>query len=402
MSSSYNGNKYKYNPLNLNANALSGKEQPLISRAGSATSLSSYKPLPPISNENSADNDSALMYSGLIMLDGSSKVEAALPHAMEFEGISSIPPSALPNTRSYTRPSIHRKMLADSGGSDSLPVVEDANISIVAQKKKKSPKASEMTKADDQVTSQEVSNKKRVYYRSDFSHALEPKVQIPRDSRTGRTPRNVEVERRKRLYSKQKIGELVVQEAEKVRKEISETWGNAGVYANPSKSLITEGADGAPSRIRIVPDFPFEEFADLHYFDNTEFEYRDIQDWLNIRSFYDDPSASVHSPVVQDGVQWAKIPIPAKGFNTKMNRWIDCLAVAFDHRKNLWKIQWRLSNGWDLEKVDISEDSNEDENIDYEKDTPVVLDAVSSVTNSMDPRSLEENEEWLHRYKSYN
>lgn len=294
-----------------------------------------------------------------------------------------MPPSALPTSRSYKRPST----LPNIESSPSISIIPDKSSTVVSRVK--SASRGSVSEKNDKVSSQQEA---RQYYMSDFARALEPKVQIPRDSKNGRTPRKVEVERRKRLYSSQKIGELIVREAEAVAKEIAHTWRNSDAYEQPTKSLIVSGEDGAPSRIKILNDYAFEDFAELKYFDNTEFESRDIQDWLNIKSVHDDKP---QAPIIKDGVQYAKIPIPGKAFNESENKWIDCLVLAYDHYNNVWKIQWRLTEGWGLEKKQlISDDVEEDQ------DAPVVLDVSNreGQNEALGLRDLDENEEWRHRF----
>lgn len=380
--SSYNGSKHKFNPLNLNPTTIFDKPQPILSRASAGASLSNFKPLPPIPTGNEA----TWIYSGMISQETSGGNE--LTKETEYEGVNSVPPSALPNSRSYRRPS---KTRPSTTTKSVISIADSAKIVVVSRA------ATPVIKEDAQEVKPKTDTK-RVYFRSDFAHALEPKVQIPSDSNTGKTPRKVEVERRKRLYSGQKIGELIVREAEAVSADIADTWRNSESYRLTGKSLFVQGENGHPSRIKILDDFPFEDFAELKYFDNTEFESRDLQDWLNIRSDHD---ASPHIPIIKDGVQYAKIPIPGKAFNAVENKWADCLVYAYDHTNNLWKIQWRVQDGWGLEKM---QSSSSDGLFEDDKDAIVSIEKpktdelkFENASHDMGERSIGNDEAWLHR-----
>lgn len=242
--------------------------------------------------------------------------------------------------------------------------------------------------------------KKPKFYRSDFKKALEPKVQFQYEAKPGQTPRKVEIERRKRLYSSQRIEELINREAADLIREMgfssssttttndflgSSTSQNQFLDSPFNSSISNPSGDEVESRhrtvkrIKLVPGFQHEEFVSLEFFDDTEYDPRTKHDWLDMKSpqhpsrynrrnkdTAEGGAAAASSSTAtanSTGIVPVKIPVPAKAFHELSGNWKDCLVLAYDEKNMLWKVRWRNMSGWELDKINdfnLEEEESED------------------------------------------
>ena len=131
-----------------------------------------------------------------------------------------------------------------------------------------------------------------------------------------------------------------------------------------------------------MPAIDFTQALPYEVFDNTEYEQRTVGEWLDLRSEINESNgrgklnARIGSPekVASDSLSsavWlAKIPIPAKALEG--SEWKNCLVTAYNSEKDLWKVTWKKTNGWQLEHnldeedEDVSDkgsDSEEEDNL---------------------------------------
>ena len=189
----------------------------------------------------------------------------------------------------------------------------------------------------------------------DYHRALEPKVQLPFETKPGETPRKIEIERKKRLFSNQNNKLLI-------ENEITVSFG---------------GKDRSA----------YAQMLPLEVFDNTEFESRTIDEWLDLKvseaksidvDEWVDTSAPKH-------VRHAKIPIPALAL--RRNVWLSCLVTAYDSMLQLWKVQWTKNSGWQLEYDQDLDESNFDLSDDGSQSQGLIGDTANKKIA------------WLHRLR---
>ncbi|KAJ3125136.1 hypothetical protein HK098_000567 [Nowakowskiella sp. JEL0407] len=219
--------------------------------------------------------------------------------------------------------------------------------------------------------------------RIDFSKAVEPKVLLPFEPRPGETPRKIEIERRKRFYSSQKIESLLSQ-----YKESNKPTGN--------ESLDVKGTE-------MISGFLCEKFSNmlpLQYFDDTEYDSRTVEDWLSMghdASFDRSSQGELKLPTSkkdENHIRNAKIPVPSRAF--LKGEWKNCIALAYDYRNEQWKIKCIKFDGWELERSeeefeiyeDIDADAKNKSNLKYENERAENDHSVGEV----------DNEIWIKRY----
>ncbi|TPX59753.1 hypothetical protein SpCBS45565_g07659 [Spizellomyces sp. 'palustris'] len=246
--------------------------------------------------------------------------------------------------------------------------------------------------------------------RSDYIKALEPKVMLPFASRPGQTPRKIEIERKKRLFSQQNIGDLIHSALAPIRQTASVT------HLDNSKDNTNDLSNSKQSQplSNPVTDTNFGDFLPLEIFDDTEFESRDLHEWLDMETYgvKEEPLVSkVEStrPKVQrqstgfkteNSIHYATIPVPAKAFQGET--WRDCVMIAYNERSGLWKVKWRNFSGWELAQshdIDETEEEEEEEDDDDEEvegedqDEPIENEGSGSRMKSATTR----REAWVHR-----
>jgi hypothetical protein len=195
---------------------------------------------------------------------------------------------------------------------------------------------------------------------SELSKALEPKVMLPFQARPGETPRKIEIERRKRLYALQNIVELLDQEGvqaihirpmtynlvlmksenDEVEKE------SVSVSAwdeNLLKKLDTDGINNMEGNLEQQSyQIP------LTCFDDTEFESRTVDEWLNIKPMTGkvQRTGSVDSTLsdIDEAIRLASIPVPCKVF--LLDSWFECYMEAYNDETRQYLVffkpkEWR-------------------------------------------------------------
>ena len=103
------------------------------------------------------------------------------------------------------------------------------------------------------------------------SKSWDPKVQVPYKVDSGMTPRKLEIERRKRQYSKlsKDFDSLLIQHCVSTQELMP-------ITDRTSKALLSSSTrDSDPT-----PVFP--SFLPLEIFDNTEFDSRTPEEWLQL------------------------------------------------------------------------------------------------------------------------
>eukprot|EP00741_Cyanophora_paradoxa_P002452 tig00000076_g2377.t1 len=126
--------------------------------------------------------------------------------------------------------------------------------------------------------------------------ALEPKVMAPYHPGPGKTPRKIEIERKKRLFAAQRIEQLLEER---------------GVTSEPPT------VNGGPSFVSFLP---------LEAFDDTEFECRRPQEWM---------AMAMDGNVLRG--------VPGKALRTDANgesRWISCRMLDVNIEKNTYLVEW--------------------------------------------------------------
>uniref|UniRef100_H2XKT8 Dynein heavy chain 1, axonemal-like n=2 Tax=Ciona intestinalis TaxID=7719 RepID=H2XKT8_CIOIN len=103
--------------------------------------------------------------------------------------------------------------------------------------------------------------------KTDFpTQAWQPKVQTPFYVPPGDPPRKIEIERGKRIYSKQRLSHLLTME---------------GIDSN--KLMPKHYPDSHKVQLNKSPDpAPFPAFLPLEIFDNTEYDCRTPDEWLGL------------------------------------------------------------------------------------------------------------------------
>nr|KAJ3421411.1 Dynein heavy chain 1, axonemal [Polyrhizophydium stewartii] len=336
--------------------------------------------------------------------------------------------SLVPSTRSFRRPASKR---------DSLEVRNAERRSADAERlRDETPKV-------------------QINYRK----ALEPKVMLPYVSRPGQTPRKIEIERRKRVYSMQRVDQLIVDELDMLKaagligsnpmtefEAIRNETHTAAPMASPSRAaaspaaasqidsqsrpassrgplpalsadatsgetaqpvaavqsaqagFTTEFISSQPSATPATTDF--SHILPLHIFDDSEFDSRTVDDWLDMSVVLDDPTPEAFARIERlprkrglsrpdaPDIRYAVVPLPARAFNGF--EWSDCVVVAYDDTNGKWKVKWRSFDGWLLDRktdddAQIAFDAD-DETLRADYDRPMA-----------DPRDVSEKEAWLDR-----
>ena len=249
-----------------------------------------------------------------------------------------------------------------------------------------------------------------------YRKALEPKVARPFLNRADQTPRKIELERKKRLYSSLEVSKLVETELDKLKQ-----MGHLPKYISHVKAKKTvlgagiaevgggvELEDHGIEKQHIDQDEAYDvsQLLPLEAFDDTEYDVRTVDDWLDMTAFSDEfnensiplenkvPAKSnrnqkrgIIKPSYPD-IRFAVVPLPAKAFDGF--EWRDCIVIAYDDTCNLWKVKWRSYNGWELDKKsDLSDEFIHPEDENLKEDFEV---------QSTDPRLIIDGKEiWTHR-----
>ncbi|TPX58491.1 hypothetical protein PhCBS80983_g03079 [Powellomyces hirtus] len=217
----------------------------------------------------------------------------------------------------------------------------------------------------------------REYTPADYAKGLEPKVMLPFIAQPGQTPRKIEIERKKRLFCKQNIGELIYKALEDLKQKLAE---EKAANQPPDLHAAPHKHDDGPT-----PSVTLSDFLPLDNFDNSEYESRDIAEWLDMETYGANDEVSVlnktrlnlrrdaqKATTDASGMQYATIPVPAQAFNGTI--WRDCLVTAYNWTTKLWMVKWNNVNGWtyahsyDKTKDDESGPESEEEEDQDESD----------------------------------
>ncbi|KAI9104654.1 dynein heavy chain and region D6 of dynein motor-domain-containing protein [Phlyctochytrium arcticum] len=259
--------------------------------------------------------------------------------------------------------------------------------------------------------------KTRRFKSSDYVKTLEPKVIASFTSRPGQTPRKIEIERKRRLYSEQNIADLIYQELLEVRAEFGghhQTASSPHVPQEPSGTDLPQGGMVGDASNRSShagnpdSDVMVGDFLPLEYFDDTEYETRDLREWLDMETYgaptegnnrrashaHDLDTTTARS----EQIQYASIPVPAKAFDG--DGWKDCLMIAYNHKTQLWKVKWRNTSGWNLadssegEEIEIEEYDDEDA---HDQDQSSDEHAGNGGADIEESQHEQRKEAWVHR-----
>jgi len=185
---------------------------------------------------------------------------------------------------------------------------------------------------------------RRIMTKEEYHLAIEPKVYVPNASRIGITPKKVEIERRKRIYSKIKLEKLLEEK---------------GITPEHINNIIGEDDE------TYTNNFFLEDLHFLHVqvFDNDEFDNRTIHEWLNM----DRKSWNIAEfpDYTNCEIAYASIPIPAQGFIYP--HWKECYAYAYNFKKKQWKVFWKVHRLW-YKDPNITESDSEYEIFDEDDD----------------------------------
>ena len=231
-----------------------------------------------------------------------------------------------------------------------------------------------------------------------YRKALEPKVSLPFKPRVGTTTRKIELERRKRLYSSLDIEKLIDQELDGLK---------AKGLLNPNVSQFpnfrgTQVEISATEEVSVYQETDYTLCLPLNLFDDTEFDPRTVDDWLDMGALPDGDvnphfkgnyrfhKRGYSKPGYPD-IRFATIPLPAKAFDG--NKWRNCIVIAYDEKIGDWKVKWRNYNGWELDKP-----LAKGEVFTHSEDINLVTEIKESSGN---PRAIDEGREaWVYRYRS--
>ncbi|KAJ3275318.1 Dynein heavy chain 1, axonemal [Terramyces sp. JEL0728] len=232
-----------------------------------------------------------------------------------------------------------------------------------------------------------------------YRKAMEPKVMLPFATTENQTPRKIEIERKKRFYSSQNIQALIALELDKLKEsgllslDSHHSPANVQQLGDSMTNVVTEEEidkkDSADDKKQEPKDL--SHMLPLEAFDDTGYDPRTVDDWLDMSSIPDDEASGSSKPIrlTKNGypdIRFAVVPLPAKGFDGV--QWQDCIVVAYDDINQKWKVKWRTYNGWELDRKEggntfiHSEDDGLAEEFDGEGNPSEIVDG---------------KEQWLHR-----
>ncbi|KAJ3026141.1 hypothetical protein HDV00_012145, partial [Rhizophlyctis rosea] len=308
---------------------------------------------------------------------------------------------SLPTTRSYRRPIIESTEFRDEtaasasapteGIVDAFPVHPLSGSENVAPALSANPESKPQTpRPAARPLSVPSAPPTRRFRRADYARALEPKVLLPYEARPGQTPRKIEIERRKRIYSSQSIATLIHQE---IRASFHPQEGLGTIPRSQSVGELSAHSIGAMDDTNAQPvkdmadessgpnaphNFPSHgDFLPLEYFDDGEFEERTVWEWLHIGSRNEEQFGIVPTKIVEQSTRpptagsepqllIAEIPVPARALDGES--WRDCLVVAYDELSGKWKVRWRKTDGWEFDQHGEDDTNEDDEGEDVDVD----------------------------------
>lgn len=252
---------------------------------------------------------------------------------------------------------------------------------------------------------------KELYIRTaveiNYRKALEPKVHCPFIATPGKTPRLIEIERKKRHYLACNLESLVFKQI----RSLFSTSHLSNLSDDAILCLMRTVPLSSSSKRHLHSEFSaslkddmyltdMSQCLPLESFDDTDYDPRTVNDWLDISAVPDDAesalaAAQMKYPALRGlectlvpHVRFAVTPLPAKAFD--QHAWRDCIFVAYDSQLELWKVKWRNYSGVELKN--LADVVNPDDRL-LAKDYPP----------SVDPRECKDsNEIWLSRYLFFN
>lgn len=151
---------------------------------------------------------------------------------------------------------------------------------------------------------------------SDFpDKAWEPKVQLPYKTEGAQTPRKIEIERRKRIYSKQDLNQLL--------EDLGVNTSDLMPSGDYNMKVNLTGANGSDAA-------PFPSFLPLDIFDDTEYDCRTPHEWLQL-GMVDGEQRPVPGK--------ALLPTGHKENGIREHQWTDVGALSYDSEKQLFLVQ---------------------------------------------------------------
>jgi len=203
------------------------------------------------------------------------------------------PPEKKKNTPKPLQKSFSKSKIQKSARKDSIGVEIMETVQI------KPPKARALDSYDDIGKG----GLKTSIAKANFDNrSIEPKVQVPFKTKPGETPRKIQIERKKRLYSEQNIELLLAHQGIK--------------YSEPPVSSL--------AALRFS-----SEVLPLECFDNSDFEERSPETWM---SYAVDPKTNEF------------VGLPAKALFLLPNgsgQWRQATVVGYDSIADLYIVQWK-------------------------------------------------------------
>ncbi|KAJ1566068.1 Dynein heavy chain 1, axonemal [Nowakowskiella sp. JEL0078] len=367
-----------------------------------------------------------------------------IPHARSFKRSAVLPPTSTlkpVNSPNSFQESIPLQPIPRDANKKEPTLVEAENKNILMPE---TIGEDELNNENDFIPKRQVDTQPKKLKRSDYCKALEPKVMLPFEARPGQTPRKIEIERRKRLFSAQKIEELLSAQTEEYKLSLAKikientnqksiNFTNDPIVGKQKQETDQENVVEYKSgwmeeeKSGLMPGFPQAQFTEklpIEFFDDTEFDSRITEDWLtmgrnqtpvntrptskeksktgdieraqtpsNIASSIAaglNPQLPIKEMQIASPIKHTDIPVPAKAFLSDV--WKDCVATAYDYERSLWKIRLIKFEGWDFERdaeedfPDVVDDDKEDFDSDMEIEDPIEQE-----------RKCAQNEAWVHR-----
>jgi hypothetical protein len=161
---------------------------------------------------------------------------------------------------------------------DSLPPIKPTGAAVIIQEKVAKVK----TVFKPTVIKKPVEKKPyiRTSIQINYRKALEPKVLSPFEACEGKTPRLIEIERKKRMYLSRDISSLIFDSISDIFK---------------SSKHIPFHEDEIIAMLRTSKDHPFSMGLPLEIFDNSDYDPRTENDWLDVSTIPDDLEGALES-----------------------------------------------------------------------------------------------------------
>jgi dynein heavy chain, axonemal len=401
-------------PLSFNASNILDRQQPIL-KGGSTIDISDPSARP----HGKKGVFSELLTNPEEFIDNVLLVPGQAPPIPPLEGLLGAALSGTaPKSKTFKRPDWKRDYESNIPRNAIKPafqtqIIEQSEIAKSAI----SPKPVSITENfNPQSIAENISPAEEKRRKIDYQRALEPKVVLPYESKPGQTPRKIEIERRKRLYSQQKIGELINVELMKMR----------GQSVDADKQLTFPPPKALDSMAEILP---------LSSFDNTEFDQRTTQEWLDmtplqqctsgfiqIKNFkrpekgFDSMTKKAVKAIDNQRITIATVPVPGKAFlvesheavtddgQMKAPEWKDCLVTAYDSKLNKWKVRVISYSGWELDgRMDDGDDDDEYDEMEASdsEDEQIFEEKTKGQSHQDRIMYCRKHEAWLERYNIF-